>query len=58
MKGIYLKVRVLEISEPNARARRRSEAHVTNALVGDETGTIKMNLWNQQINMVSEGDLV
>jgi replication factor A1 len=59
MKKVNLKGRVLEIPEPNkVYTRHGTEAYVTNALVGDETGTIRMNLWNQQINMVSEGDLV
>jgi replication factor A1 len=59
MKKVNLKARVLEIPEPNrVYTRYGTEAYVTNALVGDETGTIRMNLWNEQINMVSEGDLI
>jgi replication factor A1 len=59
MKGVNLKVRVIEIPEPNkVYTRLGTEAYVTNALVGDETGTIRMSLWNEQINMVSEIDLI
>ncbi len=35
-----------------------TEAHISNALIADETGTIRMSLWNQQINMVSRGDSI
>ena len=59
MKKVNLKTRVLEIPEPNkVYTRHGTMACVTNALVGDETGTIRMSLWNQQIDMVSEGDLI
>lgn len=54
-----LKVKVIEIPEPNiAYTRLGTQAHVSNILVGDETGTIRMSLWNKQINMVSEGDMI
>ena len=57
MKNVSLKVRVLEIPEPNrVYTRLGTPALVSNVLVGDETGTMRMSLWNQQINAVSEGD--
>jgi replication factor A1 len=59
MRKVNLKASVLEIPEPNqVYTRHGTVASVTNVLIGDETGTIRMNLWNQQINMVSEGDLI
>jgi replication factor A1 len=59
MKKVNLKVKVLEIPEPNVvYTRSRIEAHVANVLVGDETGTIRMCLWNEQINMVSKDDVI
>jgi hypothetical protein len=48
MKKVNLKVKVLEIPEPN----------VTNVLVGDQTGTIRMCLWNEYIKTVSKHDLI
>ena len=57
MKNVDLKVKVLEIPEPNrVYTRFGTPAYVSNALVGDETGKIRVSLWNQQINAVSEGD--
>jgi replication factor A1 len=31
---------------------------VSTAIVADETGTIKMTLWNEQIEQVNVGDVV
>jgi len=31
---------------------------VVNALIADETGTIRLCLWNEQIGCISEGDTI
>lgn len=57
MKNLKLRVKVLEIPEPNrVYTRLGAPALVSNVLVSDETGTMRMSLWNQQISAVSEGD--
>ncbi len=59
MSQINLKAKVLEI--PLAKqvlTRFGSYAKVTNALIADETGTIRLCLWNEQINSVSRGDTI
>jgi ssDNA-binding replication factor A large subunit len=33
-------------------------AHVSNALIADETGTIKLCLWNEKINAVSVDSVI
>jgi len=38
--------------------RLGTDAYVSNALIGDETGTIKMSLWNRQIGTISKGDTI
>jgi len=59
MRNINLSARVLEIPGPNrVYTRYGTEAYISNALIGDETGTIRMSLWNRQIHKVSEGDEV
>jgi replication factor A1 len=59
MKRINLKARVLEIPESKmVYTRFGSTACVSNALIADETGSIRISLWNQQINTVSEGDVI
>jgi len=59
MKKVNLRVKVLEIPESNVvYTRSRIEARVANVLVGDETGTIRMSLWNEQVDMVSMNDVI
>ena len=57
MKKIDLKVKILEISESSSVVTRFGNiANVANALVSDESGKIKLCLWNEQIGSVSVGD--
>jgi replication factor A1 len=59
MSQVNLKAKVLEI--PIAKqvfTRFGNYANVANALIADETGTIKLCLWNEQINSISTGDTI
>jgi len=59
MKKISLTARVLEIPKPTfVFTRFGNYASVANASVGDETGTVKLCLWNEQIEAVSTGDTI
>jgi replication factor A1 len=59
MKKITLKAEIIEISEPSSVVTRFGNmANVANALVSDESGKIKLCLWNEQIGTVSVGDTV
>jgi replication factor A1 len=59
MRHINLKVRILEIAEPkHVFTRYGTRASVAKASIADETGTIKLCLWNGQIASVSAGDTV
>jgi replication factor A1 len=59
MTQICLKARVLEIPKPNlVYTRYGNYASVANALIADETGTIRLSLWNEQIGCISEGDTI
>jgi replication factor A1 len=59
MKQVSLKARVLEVPEPRrVLTKIGSDAMVTNILIGDETGSIRLPLWNEQVNTVSKGDSV
>ena len=59
MKQINLRARVLEIPEPKlVFTRFGNYVAVTNALISDETGDIRLALWNNQISMISEGDTI
>jgi len=59
MTQVSLKAKVLEIPKPNlVYTRYGNYASVANALIADETGTIRLCLWNEQINCVAEGDTI
>ena len=59
MSHVNLKAKVLEIPRPRlVFTRFGNYASVANALIADETGTIKLCLWNEQINSISIGDTI
>jgi replication factor A1 len=59
MKRVNLKAKVLEVSKPTFVVTRFGNcASVANAMVSDDTGKIKLCLWNDQINSVMVGDTV
>jgi len=59
MKKVSLKAEVLEIPESKiVYTRYGSTACISNALIKDETGSMKMSLWNHQIRMVHKGDVI
>lgn len=56
MKRINVKAEVLEIPEPaQVHTQFGNTVTVVNALVGDETGKIKLCLWEEQINSIVVG---
>lgn len=59
MRGIDLKAKVIEIPSPKmVYTTFGRAAYVSNVLIGDETGTIRLSLWNRQIARVSVNDLI
>jgi replication factor A1 len=59
MKHVNLSAKVLEINKPvSVFTRFGNFAVMANALIGDKTGTIKLTLWDAQIDSVSVGDAV
>ena len=59
MKKVNVKAEVLEIPESKiVYTRYGTTACISNALIEDETGSMKMSLWNHQISMVHKGDVV
>ena len=55
-KSVNLKFKVVSKSEPReVTSRRDGSTHkVVEAVIGDETGIIKMTLWDDQIDMLEE----
>lgn len=59
MNHVNLKAKILEVAEPRRVVTRYGNyANVAKALIADETGTIKLCLWNEQIDSVCVGDTV
>jgi len=59
MKRINLRARVLDVPAPTLVFTRFGEyAYVSNALIADETGTIKICLWNEKIKAVSVDSVI
>ena len=55
MKNVSIEAKVVEKSEPREVTSRFTDEtyKVATAIIADETGTIKLTLWNDQINQVN-----
>jgi replication factor A1 len=58
MRNIEVVGRIVSISERRHVQTRFGPADVATAILEDETGSIHVNLWRQQIDAVSEGRIV
>jgi hypothetical protein len=59
MNHVNLRAKILAVAEPRRVITRYGNyATVAKALIGDETGTINLCLWNEQIDSISVGDIV
>jgi replication factor A1 len=59
MRGITVTGKILEVPPKMlVNTRYGWEAYVSNVLLADKTGTIRLSLWNNQINDVAVGDTV
>jgi replication factor A1 len=59
MKRVNIQARVAEKSDTREGTTKFNQAYrVATATIADETGTIKLTLWNDQIEMVRVNDTV
>jgi replication factor A1 len=59
MKKVNVEAEVLETPKPSlVYTRYGNSIMVTNAWIADETGKIKLCLWNEQANSIAEGDTI
>ena len=60
MKRVTVEAKVVEKGETReVRSRYKDETYnVADAVVADETGSIKLTLWNEQIDQVNVGNKV
>ena len=58
MNNVTVRVRVLETEEPRVITTRRGQRTISEAIVGDETGRIKLTLWGEAAGKVEQGAAV
>jgi len=60
MKNVSVQAKVMEKSETREVLSRFKDAthKVATAIIADETGTIKLTLWNEQISQVNANDQI
>jgi replication factor A1 len=60
MRNVTVEGKVMEKSDAReVLSRFKDETYkVASAMIGDETGTIKMTLWNEQIDKVNVDNIV
>jgi replication factor A1 len=58
MKRVSVEAKVVEKGDPReVKSRFNDETYrIVDAVVADETGSIKLTLWNEQIDQVNVGD--
>ena len=57
-KRVSVEAKVVEKGDPReVKSRYKDEVyHIVDAVVADESGSIKLTLWNEQIDLVNVGD--
>jgi replication factor A1 len=59
MRHVTIEGKIEKISETRTvHLRAGGSALVADAMISDDTGTIKLSLWDDQIKMVKEGDKI
>ena len=58
MRNLEVMGRIIKIGERKRVETKFGPAEVAAALLEDETGAVRLNLWRWQIDMVREGDLI
>ncbi|MFW9831885.1 MAG: OB-fold nucleic acid binding domain-containing protein [Candidatus Thorarchaeota archaeon] len=57
-RRVDIRLRILSLEPVRDVQTRYGKARVTTAQAGDETGTIKLSLWNDDIDRIDEGTVV
>jgi replication factor A1 len=59
LKGVDIRVRVLQMDEPRIVKTKDGEEHkVVDLLVGDVSGVTGMSLWDEMINKIEKGEVI
>jgi len=57
-RRVDIRLRILSIEPPRDVQTRYGPGRVTTALAGDETGTVKLSLWNEDVDKINENAVV
>ena len=57
-RRVDIKLRIISVEEARDVRTSRGSARVATALAGDETGTIKLSLWNDDIDKAFEDAVI
>ncbi len=58
MRNIDLELKVVKKEEPHTFQSDSGEGRVTTAICEDDSGQVKVSLWNDEIDKVNEGDRI
>ena len=60
MRRVDIVAKIVEKSDPREVHSRTKNAtyNISDAIISDETGTIKLTLWNEQIDQVNVNDTI
>lgn len=58
MRNIDLDLELVEMQEPHHFENEDGEGRVVTAIGKDDSGEVKISLWNEEIDKVDEGDKV
>jgi replication factor A1 len=59
MRKVDIEGEITDISEPrDVNLRMGGQARVADATLNDDTGSIKVSLWNEQIEMIKVGSKI
>ena len=63
LRSVDIVARVMKTYEPREFQKNGKTGRVANLLLGDETGTVRLSLWNEEVDLlekekIKEGDVV
>jgi replication factor A1 len=56
--NVSIKARVIKVSEPKIIQTRKGPKTISEAVIGDETGRVKLTLWGKHAGTLKEGETV
>ena len=57
LRSVDIVGRIVEISDTRDFERNGKPGQVTNLVIGDETGVVRLSMWNEEIDKIKEFDL-